>query len=77
MSSEDKVHLSLDFHRYKGNGDRYASGNVFYVISKKDDHWGIQLRSGGGKDAPDENREEILQYLIEPAQTTLFKSSQK
>jgi hypothetical protein len=60
MSSEDKIHLSLDFHRYKGNGDRYASGNVFYVISKKDDHWGIQLRSGGGKDAPDENREEIL-----------------
>jgi hypothetical protein len=60
MSSEDKVHLSLDFHRYKEDGDRYATGNVFYVISKKDSRWGIQLRSSGGNDAPDEDREDIL-----------------
>lgn len=60
MSSEDKVHLSLDFHRYKEDGDRYGTGNVFYVISKKDSRWGIQLRSGGENDAPAEDREEIL-----------------
>jgi len=60
MSSEEKIHLSLDFHRYTADGDRYATGNVFYVISKKDGRWGIQLRSGGGKAAPVENQQEIL-----------------
>ncbi len=60
MSSVNKVHLSLDYHRYKEDGDRYATGNVFYVIGKKDNRWGIQLRSGVGKDAPAEDREAIL-----------------
>ena len=60
MSSEEKVHLSLDFHRYKSDGDRYGGGKVFYIISKKDGQWGIQLRSGGGQDAPVEDEEDIL-----------------
>ncbi len=60
MSSADKVHLALDFNRYQADGELYFTGNVFYVITKKEDHWGIQMRSGGGGEEPSEDRAEIL-----------------
>jgi len=59
MSSETKVHLSLDFSRYKADGERYVTANVFYIISKKDSRWGIQLRTGRGEEVAPEDREEI------------------
>lgn len=60
MSSETKVHLSLDFNRYKEDGERYATANVFYIMSRKDGNWGIQLRTGGGEDADLEDRKKIV-----------------
>jgi hypothetical protein len=60
MTSEDKIHLSVDYNRFNADGEKYSTGNVFYVVTKKDGHWGMQLRSGGGAEAPAEDREEIL-----------------
>jgi len=60
LSSEDKIHLSLTYHRYKENGNRYATGNTFYIVTKKDAHWRIQLRSGVAEDTPVDDREVIL-----------------
>lgn len=60
MSSAEKVHLSIDYSRIKANGERYSTGNVFYAITKKDGHWGIQMRSPVGKKAPSEDRADIL-----------------
>ena len=60
LSSEEKIHLSLDYHRYGRNGDRYATGNSFYIVTKKDGHWRLQLRSGVAVDTPVDDREAIL-----------------
>jgi len=60
MSTEDKVHLSIDYNRFKADGEKYGTGNVFYVVIKKDGRWGMQLRSGGQSEAPSEDRDAIV-----------------
>jgi len=60
MTSAEKVHLSVVYNRYNTSGESYTSGTVFYIITKKDDHWGIQLRTGGRDDASAEDRAEII-----------------
>lgn len=44
-ASEVKVHLKIEFSRYKKDGSRYASYNAFWIITKKDGKWGVQARS--------------------------------
>jgi hypothetical protein len=44
-SSDDKVHLSLDFGRYRADGFRYASLKSFWIMTKKDGEWKRTLAS--------------------------------
>lgn len=45
--SENKVNFLVDFTRYRDNGETLSTGQVFYVVSKQEDGWGMQYRSGG------------------------------
>ena len=45
--SENKVNFLVDFTRYRSNGEILSTGQVFYVVSKQEDGWGMQYRSGG------------------------------
>ena len=45
QSSADKVHISALFKRYKADSSWYADVPTFYVVTKQNDHWGIQIRS--------------------------------
>ncbi|GJM14525.1 MAG: hypothetical protein DHS20C12_29280 [Pseudohongiella sp.] len=45
--SADKVNFLVDFTRYGNDGETLSKGQVFYVVSKQEDGWGMQYRSGG------------------------------
>lgn len=45
QASDDKVHLKIEFSRYKENGTKYVTHKALYVVTKQGDRWGIQLRS--------------------------------
>jgi len=45
--SEKKVNFLVDFTRYRNSGEILSTGQVFYVVSKQEDGWGMQYRSGG------------------------------
>lgn len=45
QSSENKVHLAVDWSRINKDGDRYISSTQFYIVTNEEDHWGIQIRS--------------------------------
>ena len=42
---DDKVCLSVDWSRYGEDGTRYLSGNIVYIVTNVDGHWGIQFRA--------------------------------
>jgi hypothetical protein len=45
QSSDDKLHFLVQFSRY-GEGDRLiASYESLYIVTRQDDHWGVQARS--------------------------------
>jgi hypothetical protein len=44
-ASEIKVHFKIEFSRYKADGSKYAVYKSLWIITKKDDHWGVQARS--------------------------------
>ncbi len=44
-SSPDKVHVDLQFTRYRGDGSALGSFRSLWVISKLGDRWAAQLRS--------------------------------
>ncbi len=44
-SSPNKVHAEIDFSRYGAGGTPYMSSRVFYILTRQDDHWGVQLRT--------------------------------
>lgn len=45
QSSETKVHLSIQFSRYKSDGKKIGSYASLWVITNQKDHWGIKMRS--------------------------------
>lgn len=48
FATEGKVHVAVDFTRYREDGsviDRYFS---LYIVTCRDGHWGIQVGSGNG-----------------------------
>ena len=61
-SSPDKVHAEIDFSRYGADGTPYLSARVFYILTRQDDHWGIQLRTRAASpaDLGVDERAEIL-----------------
>jgi hypothetical protein len=45
QSCETKVHLAIQFSRYKSNGVKIGSYPSLWVITNQDGHWGIKIRS--------------------------------
>ena len=50
-SSPNKVHAEIGFSRYRADGTAYRTSRVFYVLTKRDDHWGVQLRTSAASPA--------------------------
>ncbi len=40
-----KVHFNIQFSRYKADGSRYAVHKSLWVVTNKDERWGILARS--------------------------------
>ena len=45
QSSEDKVHIAVEWTRYDNKGDRLETHKALYVVTCIDGHWGVQARS--------------------------------
>jgi len=47
MRSNDavKVHFEVVFSRYRADGTKYATYQSLWIVTKKDDGWGVQARS--------------------------------
>lgn len=39
------VSCAAELGRYHEDGTRYASGRIFYVVTRLDGHWGMQFRT--------------------------------
>ena len=44
-SGSEKVHFAIRFSRYRGDGERYATHQALWVVTRVAGHWGIQARS--------------------------------
>ena len=42
---DDKVCVDAHWSRYGEDGTRYLSGNIIYLVTRVDGHWGIQFRA--------------------------------
>lgn len=47
-SAPGKVHCDVVYSRYGEDGTAYRTASVFYVMTEKDGHWGMQFRGPGG-----------------------------
>jgi len=45
QSFTDKVHVAVQFSRYRGDGSRIGTYWAVYVVTEQDGRWGIQCRS--------------------------------
>ena len=45
QADPEKVHLELQFTRYRADGSEIASYSSLWVVTCRDGHWGIQMRS--------------------------------
>jgi len=45
QSKEDKVHIKVQFSRYRADGSKIGSYPSLWVITRQDGHWGIKMRS--------------------------------
>ena len=41
----DKVHLAVQFSRWKADGSPIGRSKSVWVVTRQDDHWGVQARS--------------------------------
>jgi len=60
----NQVHLSCTYSRINSKDEVYRSGRVFYIVSKQDGHWGMQLRSGLSAGAPNAAAETAARETI-------------
>jgi hypothetical protein len=60
-SSDAKVHCAIDFQRFNSGGVPYMRGRVFYILTRQDGHWGLQVRTGfpGGSMAGEASAEAL------------------
>ena len=42
---DEKVHAKLAYSRFRADGTRYATHECLWILTKVDDHWGVQLMS--------------------------------
>ena len=45
QSNPNKVHLAIQFSRYRSDGTKIGIFPSFWVITNQNDHWGIKMRS--------------------------------
>lgn len=45
QSGKDKVHFATTFSRYDKDGNKIATFDSLYIVTKQDGHWGTQARS--------------------------------
>ena len=45
QSGQDKVHFATTFSRYDKDGNKIATFDSLYIVTKQDGHWGTQARS--------------------------------
>ncbi len=45
QSSDDKLHFLVQFSRYNDAGKPVAAYESLYILTKKNNHWGVQARS--------------------------------
>lgn len=45
QSNPNKVHLAIQFSRYRSDGTKIGIFPSFWVITNQDGHWGIKMRS--------------------------------
>mgnify|MGYP001183527151 FL=1 len=48
FASEGKVHVAVDFTRYREDGSVIGHYFSLYIVTCQDGHWGIQVGSGNG-----------------------------
>ncbi len=41
----DKVHLAVEFSRWRKDGSLIARYESIYIVTRQDGHWGVQARS--------------------------------
>lgn len=42
---DDKAPIKLAYSRYKADGTKYVTHEALWIVTKIDDHWGIQCQS--------------------------------
>ena len=47
-ATEDKVHVAVDFTRYREDGSVIGHYFSLYIVTCQNGHWGIQVGSGNG-----------------------------
>ena len=52
IAAPDKIHLVVTYSRYKADGSKYMTGETFYILTKQNGRWGMQLRSTLGQRKP-------------------------
>ena len=45
QSSPNKVHIAVEFSRYRADGTKYASYPSLYIVEQVDGRWGVRARS--------------------------------
>ncbi len=45
QSGQDKIHFATTFSRYDKDGNKIATFDSLYIVTKQDGHWGTQARS--------------------------------
>ena len=45
QSGRDKIHFATTFSRYDKDGNKIATFDSLYIVTKRDGHWGTQARS--------------------------------
>lgn len=43
--THDQAHILTTYSRHNMDDERYQSGQVLYIVTKQDGHWGMQFRS--------------------------------
>ena len=69
--SDDKVNLLVDFRRYDEADEVISDSQVFYVMTRQEDGWGMQYRSGGPR--PGQLPQEQLDTAEQQATATLHQ----
>lgn len=64
-SADDQVHVEVTYSRHNSKGERYQTGRVYYIVTKQNEHWGMQFRSGIPPGEADSDAERAAHTVID------------